>query len=56
MLVSMDLSNPLIHDKVAMMVIDTAFKELYTPVKIELNLYINKVNILYFSLISIVFT
>jgi len=31
MLVAMDLSNPLIYDKIAMMVIDTAFKELYTP-------------------------
>lgn len=31
MLVAMDLSNPLIYDKVAMMIIDTAFKELYTP-------------------------
>ena len=31
MLYAMDLSNPLIYDKIAMMVIDTAFKELYTP-------------------------
>jgi len=31
MLYAMDLSNPLIHDKMAMMIIDTAFKELYTP-------------------------
>ncbi len=31
MLLAMDLSNPLIHDKIAMKVIDTAFKELYTP-------------------------
>ena len=31
MLFAMDLSNPLIYDKIAMMVIDTAFKELYTP-------------------------
>lgn len=31
MLYAMDLSNPLIHDRIAMLVIDTAFKELYTP-------------------------
>ena len=31
MLLAMDLTNPLIHDKIAMKVIDTAFKELYTP-------------------------
>jgi len=31
MLFAMDLSNPLIHDKIAMKIIDTAFKELYTP-------------------------
>lgn len=31
MLFAMDLSYPLIYDKIAMKIIDTAFKELYTP-------------------------
>lgn len=31
MLFAMDLSNPLVHDEIAMKVIDTAFKQLYTP-------------------------
>ena len=31
MLLAMDLTYPLIHDKMAMKIIDTAFKELYTP-------------------------
>lgn len=31
MLFAMDLSYPLIYDKMSMMVIDTAFKKLYTP-------------------------
>lgn len=31
MLLAMDLSYPLIYDKIAMKIIDTAFKELYTP-------------------------
>ena len=31
MLLAMDLTYPLVYDKIAMKIIDTAFKELYTP-------------------------
>ena len=36
MLLAMDLTYPLIHDKIAMKIIDTAFKELYTPYGIRM--------------------